>query len=141
MNKKAKRFTRTVTNQDTSEVYTSENHNPYWDYVERQGRSEDGGYRESKFANPDILEDHTDNKLWGAGESPELAQLIIERFMDAQGNFPILTPKENEVLKVYTITGDMNLVCKQTKLNRSSVNTLFKRISVKMQQLIKATDL
>lgn len=116
--------------------YTSEG-SPYWEYVERQNqRTKDGLLVENKFANPGALSDDTTNSLWGKGSKPELAELIIERFTNKFGQFPILSAKENQVLNVYLQTGSINEVMLRCRITRSSCNTYMARISKKFKRLL-----
>lgn len=126
-----KRKGNLVTHQKVSHDNTHSN-NPYWDAVAREGTGE------TAMANPDILEDVSTNSIWGRGSKPELAEIIIERFMGEDGNFPILSKQENLVLKLYTTTGDMQIVCKETKLSRASVRKYLARIRSKFVRLLPA---
>jgi len=109
----------------------------YWNYVEQHNRrSTEGTFMESKFANPDVLADDPKNMLWGNGSKPELAELIIERFADERGNFPILSSAENKVLHIYIQTGDIKIVMAKLNITRSSFNTYMARIQKKFKRLL-----
>lgn len=132
---------RVVIHQKTGEAYADNKNSAYWEHQERHAkRTADGTLIESTLANPDSLEDTASNQLWGKGVPPELATEIIERFMDETGNFPILSKKENEVLRIYTATGDMNITTKETGLSRSTVRGYLARIRRKMLKLVQALD-
>lgn len=114
---------------------------PYWKHVERFGkRTKEGILRESKFANPDSLAYDSANTLWGVGSKPELAELIIERFADQYGKFPILSKMENKVLTAYLKYGQVMLVCASLRISRSSCNTYLARISKKFKRLLPAIN-
>lgn len=138
-----KRKRNLVVNQDVEEISSDNpNHTDYWSFTERYGkRNRSGEAMENPFANPDSLADSPENTLWGKGTTPELIGRFIERFMDSDGNFPVLSKKQNEVLKVYTATGDMNIVCKETRLSRGAVNLYLARISRKFKRLVVSLDL
>lgn len=141
-----KRKGRLVVTQKVGELngYTGSG-SPYWDWNakndKRNTRSKEGENGEYPNANPDVLADDPSNSIWGRGTPPELAELIIERFMDSNGNFPILSKQENLVLKLYTNTGNMDVVCKESKLSRGAVRTYLARIRSKMLRLLKSVDL
>lgn len=131
-----------MVHQKTGDSYGHTGESAYWEFANRFGKTmPDGTLIESTLANPDSLADTSENKLWGAGSPPELAGRIIERFMDSEGNFPALSRKENEILKLYTATGDMDIVCKSARVSRSSVNTYLARIRSKFLRLLPALDL
>ncbi len=116
--------------------HTSEG-SAYWDHAEKFGRrTEEGTILENKLANPDVLADDPKNTLWGTGSKPELAELIIERFADATGNFPILSKVENKILSLYLQCGDVKYITTKLKLTRSSCNTYLARIRRKFKRLL-----
>ena len=137
-----KRKGKLVVNQKLGDIDGhNETGSPYWEYASNHSKRENSGeIMENPFANPDSLADDPSNQLWGRGQAPELAGAIIESFMDNDGNFPVLSKKENEILKLYTATGDMNIVCKESRLSRSSVNTYMARIRLKFLKLLPALD-
>lgn len=90
--------------------------------------------------NPDMLEHSNENLLYGNGTKPYLAELIIERFTDELGNFPILSAKENVVLKLYLEGLDVTTVAKQLGIRKQTVNSYLKRIGNKLRKLTKAVD-
>ncbi len=109
----------------------------YWAHVERFGRrTEEGTVIENKFANPDTLAYDNTNTIWGTGSKPELAELLLERFADEHGNFPILSKMENKVLNAYVKHGQAMLVCASLKISRSSYNTYMARIQKKFKRLL-----
>lgn len=133
---------RLVVNQKVGEINAHTGEDSYWNYVSKNGkRMADGTTMENPLANPDVLADDPSNSIWGRGTSPQLAEIIIERFMDERGNFPILSKRENQVLKVYTSTGDMDITCKETRLSRGAVRQYLARIRSKMLRLLKSVDL
>lgn len=137
-----KRKGRLVVNQKVGETYAHSGEDTYWNHVSTHGkRMADGTTMENPLANPDVLADDPANSIWGQSAPPQLAELIIERFMDKDGNFPILSKQENLVLKLYTSTGDMDIVCKESKLSRGAVRQYLARIRSKMLRLLKSVDL
>lgn len=114
---------------------------PYWDHAERHGkRTDEGTILENKFANPDVLAHDAVNTLWGALAKPELAELLIERFADERGKFPILSNMENKLLAIFVQHGDVSLTCKTLKISRSSFNTYLARIRKKFKRLLPVLD-
>ncbi len=114
---------------------------PYWDHAERHNRrSTEGTIVENKFANPDTLAYDSKNTIWGTNAKPELAELIIERFADSNGQFPILSKMENKVLSLYLQVGDVKFVTTKLKLTRSSCNTYLARIRKKFKRLLPALN-
>lgn len=95
---------------------------------------------ESASANPDILEDTGSNKLWGSSTPPQLASLIIERFADAKGDFPILSKRQNDVLRLYLQGMEATDIGRELKLDKRRVSTYLQRIQRRFKRLLKSVD-
>lgn len=115
------------------QVY-DENNGPYHTWRERNGLNAE---REPSVANPDVLADTPENRLWGQGSSNELAGLLIERFTDESGNFPILSKRQNEVLRLTIMGMSVTEVGLELKLDPRRVSTYLKRIQSKLKRLVK----
>lgn len=124
---------RLVLFQHTNIIESRDSENAYTKYKEQAGREE-------VQANPDLLEDCNENQIWGQGTKPELAEYIIERFMDSEGNFPALSKRQNQILRLYTQGMDINTIAKTVKLSRSSVVVYLGRIGRRFNKLLKALD-
>lgn len=112
--------------QKTSESFTGD----YTNWLENN--------RSTPMDNPDQLEYNDANTLYGTGRKPALAELIIEQFTDASGNFPILSAKENLVLKLYLQNLSITEVAKELKLRKQTVASYLKRCGKKLRKLTKA---
>lgn len=99
------------------------------------------GNTEPTTANPDTLEDCDINKVWGRGSRPELAELIIEKFADDKGYFPILTKKQNEVLRLYLLGMNTRAIALELKRNNRNIDKSLREIQRRFQRLLKAVDL
>ena len=99
------------------------------------------GGTEPTVANPDLLTDSTENKVWGEGHRPELAQLIIEKFADDKGYFPVLSKRQNEVLRLYLLGMEVRAIALELKRDLRNVNRTIKQIQRRFQRLLKAVDL
>ena len=99
------------------------------------------GNAEPPSANPDALEDCDANKLWGRGSKPELAELIIEKFADENGYFPILTKKQNEVLRLYLLGMNSRAIAIELKRNYGNIDKSLREIQRRFKRLLKAVDL
>jgi ATP/maltotriose-dependent transcriptional regulator MalT len=104
----------------------------YWSKVKDE-------QHEDVLANPDNLIDEPTNKPWG-NAPPKLARILIEEYMDEQGNFPILSEQENLVLRLYTNGRSLGQIAIELKLSKSTVVTYLKRISKKFRKLIKPLE-
>ena len=120
--------------QENLNESTSDSNSPYSRYTAMAGK-------ESAQANPDILADTTENHLWGEGNKPELAQLIIERFADSNGSFPILTKRQNEVLRLYLLGMEARAIALELNRDLRNIGRTLKQISKKFQRLLKSVDL
>lgn len=107
---------------------------PYHKWRDGQGR----GAQEPASANADVLEDTPANRLWGNRPVPELAQTIISMFMDQTGEFPVLSKRENQVLRLYTMGMSEGVVAKELHITKAAVQTYLDRISVKFRGLLSA---
>jgi len=138
MKKKSKNFieTQNVRVEERQNESSADSNSPYAQYVARSSSQ-----RENPRANPDVLADTTENHLWGVGDKPELAQLIIERFADEKGYFPVLTKRQNEVLRLYLLGMDAPLISKELKKDYRNVVRSLKQIQRRFQRLLKAVDL
>jgi DNA-binding NarL/FixJ family response regulator len=112
---------------------------PYRDYLAAEGTTV-----EPVNANPDQLEDNPDNNIWAQHPLSELAQETLEKlkpFMDERGNFPILSRRENQVYQLYIIGGfKREIVQKELKLKKSTVDTYLERIGKKLRTLLKTYE-
>jgi DNA-binding NarL/FixJ family response regulator len=122
-----------VVYQHTGVVESRDNEDAYTKYREREGK-------ESVQANPDLLEDSNTNRLWGEGTKPELAELLIERFMDGEGNFPILSKRQNQVLKLHTQGMAVGLIAKTLHIDQREVTKHLNRVGKKFKKLLIALD-
>ena len=104
----------------------------YWDIIKNE-------LTETVFANPDTLIDEPSNKPWG-NPPPKLAKILIDEYMDEQGNFPTLSDQENIVLRLYTSGRSLGQIALDMKLSKSTVVTYMKRISGKLRKLIKPLE-
>lgn len=98
----------------------------------------DDGNRSTPLDNPDQLAYNDANTLYGTGTKPALAELIVEQFTDGDGDFPILSAKENLVLKLHLQGLSVTDVARQLKLRKQTVASYLKRCSRKLRKLTKA---
>lgn len=99
------------------------------------------GNAEPATANPDTLEDCDANKMWGRGSKPELAELIIEKFADERGYFPVLSKRQNEVLRLYLLGMEVRAISLELNRDLRNVNRSLKQIQRTFQRLLKSVDL
>lgn len=131
-----KKKSRLVVHNETSVEHTNEKSgaSPYRQYVESLHAEEPAA------ANPDTLEDTPSNKLWGSNTPPKLAELIIERFTDGNGYFPVLSKRQNDVLRLRLLGMTVTEIGKELKLDKRRVATYLSRIQSRLKRLIKTLD-
>ena len=133
-NRKGSKLTVESNKTFIQETQYDESNGPYHTWRERKGINSD---REPATANPDTLADAPENRLWGAGPSNELAERFIERYADALGNFPVLSKRQNEVLRLTLMGMSVTEVGIELKLDPRRVSTYLKRIQKRLKRLIK----
>lgn len=118
-----------VSNQHVKVVQTSED---FSKWSEKHGQN--------PLSDPDSVEFNEANTLYGTGKKPELAELIIERFTDDNGNFPILSKQQNLILKMYLQGLSIKGIAVELDLRKQSVKTHLNRASKKLKKLCKSLD-
>lgn len=108
---------------------------PYNSFVQLHKTNSDGHYDAID------LEDRPANRLWGCNTPPELAGLIIERFMDDKGSFPALSKKQNQVLRLYTAGLSVPEIALELKQNKSTVHRSIVRIGNRFRKLLASVQL
>ena len=124
----------TIKEQKTS-VITSRHgvDSPYHQWVQQHGY-----VTEPIEANPDQLEDKPENNFFADRNDTTMAQILVDRFLDEQGNFPTLSPKENEVIRLYTAGKSMGEIATELGIKKGTVQLYLKRCSKKFKKLLSA---
>jgi DNA-binding CsgD family transcriptional regulator len=122
----------TIKQQDTKVVeYRHDFESPYHQWIEQHGY-----LNEPVEANPDQLEDKPENNFFANRGDKSMAKILISRFLDEQGNFPTLSPKENQVLRLYTAGKSMSEVATELKIKKGTVQLYLGRCSKKLKKLL-----
>lgn len=104
---------------------------PYHDWIAKQGY-----INEPVQANPDQLEECAKNNFFADKHDYTMAHVLINRFLDEQGNFPTLSTRENEVLRFYTAGQSQYAIAKQLDIKRTTVSYYLARASKKLKKLL-----
>jgi ATP/maltotriose-dependent transcriptional regulator MalT len=94
--------------------------------------------KESVLANPDQLEDTPVNNFFSDKSDKSMAQILISRFLDEDGNFPTLSPKENQVLRLYTAGLNDYEIAKDLHISRRTIRKYLERSSKKLKLLLNS---
>ena len=94
---------------------------------------------ETVLNNPDSLTDELVNRPWG-NAPPHLAKVLIDEYMNEQGDFDILSPQENQVLRLYTAGRSLGQIAFELKITKSSANIYLKRAGSKFRKLLKPLE-
>lgn len=122
-----------VRSSSTRELqYDKDVDNPYQQWVEQHN-----GF-EPIEANPDQLEDCPENNVFANRGDTSLATMLIKRFLDEQGNFPTLSAKENQTLRLYTTGKSMEEVAKSLGIKKATVQYYLDRASKKLKKLLNS---
>lgn len=132
------------------EIEKSSNYQPsknaYWDFLKikpfnsiKITKHDNNFTEEPTLANPNNLTDELHNKPWG-NNPPKLARLLIDEYMNEDGEFAILSEQENIALRLYTSGLSLSEVAKEMKVSKSTIVTYIGRASVKFRKLLKSVE-
>lgn len=130
---------RRIKTQDTrvirvdQDASLGESNSPYWEHVRDEGED-----RESPLANPDLLTDEAENKLYPGSVHSQLEEDVLAMLRNKDLGH-ILTKEEHKILRLIVDKGlSIRKIVSATGL---PIRTVFRRLASARQKLRKYLEL